>query len=128
MSDFATPGADAFLAGDPLPDPLYIQMHLGNPGTNGTANVAAETDRLAVSPWTAPGSGGAGFRAISNTALEELLNSSNTEDVTHVTYWDSPTGGVCWFVNALGSTMNVVAGNNVTADVGDLVIKIPVWT
>ncbi len=128
MADFATPGADAFLAGTPLPATLYLQLHIGNPGTNGTANVATETDRIAINPWTAPGAGAAGYRAMSNTAVEELLNAAADDDVTHVTYWSASSGGTCWFIDALAATIEVLTGNTVSIDIGAAVISVPVWT
>lgn len=128
MSDLATPGADAFLAGTALPATLHVQLHTGNPGTNGTANVAAETDRIAINPFGAPTTGGAGFRQISNTAIEELLNASTTENITHVSYWSAASAGTCWFVDALAGTLAVEAGNTVSIAPGASIIRVPVWT
>lgn len=126
MADFATPGADAFLNGTALPATLYIQGHIGDPGTNGTANVAAETDRIAVGPWTAAATGGAGYRQIDNTQVEEILNAASTETWTHVTYWSASSAGTCWFVDNVAD-LAVTAGNTVRVDIGDAIIKIAVW-
>lgn len=122
MSDFALPGANALLNGDPLPSTLYVQGHLGNPGSNGTANVAAETDRIAINSWTTSTTG-----SIANDQVEELLNASATESWTHVTYWDAPTGGVCWFVDDIAN-ISITAADTIQIDIGDAVITISVWT
>ncbi len=126
MADFATPGADAFLAGTALPSTLYVQAHTGDPGTNGTANVATETDRIVVNAWTAPAAAGAGYRGISNSQLEELLNAAATESVTHISLWSAASGGTCWFV-ANVADVSVTAGDTIAIDVGALTIKVPVW-
>lgn len=127
MADFATPGADAFLNGTALPTTLYVQGHTGDPGTNGTANVATETDRIAVSSWDAAGAGAAGYRKKSNSALAELLNAAATETWTHVTYWSAASGGTCWFVDDIAN-LSVAVGDTIRIVVGDATIAIPVWT
>ncbi len=123
MSDFATPGANAFLDGTALPATLYVQGHTGNPGTNGTANVAAETDRIAVSSWTAASGG-----VKSNSALAEILNAAAAETWTHVTYWSASSGGTCWFVDDLAADVPIEVGDTIQIDVGDATITVPVWT
>lgn len=127
MADFATPGADAFLNGTPLPGTLYMQGHTGDPGTNGTANVAAETDRIAVSGWTAAGAGAAGYRAKSNTAICDLLNAAATETWTHVTWWSASSGGTCWFVDDIANT-GITGGDTIRIVIGGATISVPVWT
>ena len=125
--DLSTPGADAILnsfgAGT-----LYVKLHLGDPGTNGTSNAAAETDRIPVNAWTAAGAAGAGYRGISNTEVEEILNAAATENVTHVSFWSASSGGTCHFVAALAGTLNVTAADTIQIPIGALVIKFPVWT
>lgn len=127
MSDLATPGADAFLNGTALPTTLYVQGHVGNPGTNGTANVAAETDRVPITGWGAAGSGGAGFRAKASSVLGEVLNAAANETWTHVTYWSASSGGTCWFVDNIADVTIAIA-ETIQIDVGAAVIALPVWT
>lgn len=122
MSDFATPGANAFLDGTALPATLYVQLHTGNPGTNGTANTATETDRIAIGSWSAASGG-----AKASTALAEILNAAATETVTHVTYWSAGIGGTCWFIDDLAADVPVELGDTVQIDIGDAVITVPVW-
>lgn len=126
MSDFATPGADAFLNGTALPATLYLQGHTGDPGTNGTANVAAETDRIALTTWAAAGAGAAGYRKKATTADASILNAAATETWTHVTYWSASSGGTCWFVDDI-TDAGIVATATIQVLAGDATIAVPVW-
>lgn len=126
MTKFATPGADAFLSGTPLPSTLYVQFHTGDPGTNGTSNIATETDRMQVDSWTAPASGGAGYRAIQNNTDEQILGVAGAETYTHITLWSASSGGTCWFI--CNSTDIIVdVGNTVQATAGSIIIRIVIW-
>lgn len=122
MSDFATPGANAFLNGTALPATLYVQGHLGNPGTNGTANVAAETDRIAVNPWTTATTG-----SIANTQVESILNAAASETWTHVSYWSASSAGTCWFIDDIAN-LGITIGDTIQIDIGAATIAIPVWS
>lgn len=125
---FGTPGADAFLGGTALPSTLYLQMHTGDPGTNGTSNVATETDRITLNSWTTPAAGDTGYRSIETDTLAELLNTAATENITYVTLWSASSGGTCWFVINLEATVALTAGQNVDVDAGAAVIQVPIWT
>lgn len=127
MADFATPGADAFLNGTALPATLYVQGHTGDPGTNGTANVAAETDRIVVAAWTAAGAGATGYRAKSNTAVCDILNAAANETWTHVTYWSAASGGTCWFIDDIAN-LTVAVADTIRLDIGASIISVPIWT
>ena len=63
---------------------VYVQLHLGDPGSAGTANPAANTTRQAATFGT-----GATGRAISNTAAVEWTSVPNTETYTWISLWDA---------------------------------------
>jgi hypothetical protein len=65
----------------------YLQLHTGDPGANGTANVSAETDRQ--SPTFAAPSGG----AITAPAVSWTAWDAGTEVITHVSLWDAAAAG-----------------------------------
>lgn len=69
----------------------HTQFHVGDPGANGTANVAANTTRVAGSWGAAATAAGATTKA--NNA--EMLWSSvpAAEDYTHFTQWSLGAGG-----------------------------------
>jgi hypothetical protein len=98
----------------------YVQLHTGAPGSAGTANVAGNATRKAVSM------GAAASGAITNdTAVTWSTGEVDTsEDYTHVSYWDASTSG-----NFLGSgtlTANpVTIGDTFTVAIGDLDVSFP---
>ena len=91
----------------------YLQLHVGDPGANGTSNTATETTRKSVS-FAAASSG-----AISSDADISWPTISGSQDATHWTLWDAVSAG-----NFLGSgtiTANAyTAGETFTIPAGDL--------
>lgn len=122
MSDFGTPGANAALDGTAIPSALYVKLHTGNPGTNGTSNAATETRRIAVSAWNAASSG-----TKTNSAICQLSGAAATESITHVSLWSASSGGTCWFVTALAAPLSVTAGQLIQIDAGALSITLTPW-
>jgi len=124
MAALSTYGADAVLDGTAIPATLYVKVHIGNPGAAGTSNAAAETTRKA---FTRNASGGDAHTE--NVALVEWLNAAADEDLTHLTAWDAVSGGNCWLVGAISNApINVLAGNTIQIDIGDLDITASVWS
>jgi hypothetical protein len=102
------------------PAACYIQLHVGDPGAAGTANVAAETDRV-QGTFGSAASGG----AISNTAALTWTAVAGAEDYTHYSAWSASTSGTFLFSGTV--TANAVAiGDNFTIPIGDLDLAIPV--
>lgn len=127
-SGLATYGANALLDGTALPQTLYLQPHIGNPGAAGTANVAAETNRKAVT-WGAA-SAGVGVSDIAS----EWLTVTATETWTHWTLRDAASGGNVWFVGEVldedlnVNPLSVNAGANVIVEAGAIVLAFTVWS
>lgn len=65
----------------------WLQLHTGDPGADGTANVATETTRKQVTLTTA--SGGTN----SNSAAISWASYPATETITHVSLWSASTAG-----------------------------------
>ncbi len=90
----------------------YVQLHVGDPGANGTANPATETTRKAISTGLSSGA------AISSDADISWSNIAGSQDATHWSAWDAATSG-----NFLGSgtiTANAyTAGDTFTIPAGD---------
>lgn len=123
--NFSTFGANAVLDGTAVPATLYVKLHIGNPGSAGTANAAAETARKAFTRIAAA----AGLTT--NAAIVEWLNAAADEDITHVSAWSTvgPAGGNCWFVGpATNGPVVVLAGNTIQIDIGELVMEAGIWT
>ena len=78
---------------------VYVKLHTGDPGENGTANAAVETTRQSVSFNAAVGG------SITSSATVSWNNVSTTETISWVSFWDNNTAGNC-----LGSAqLNVAA-------------------
>jgi hypothetical protein len=99
----------------------YVQLHDGDPGSAGTANVADETTRLEAS-WDTPAAGS----VATDTDLEwtDVTVSSGTQDYTHFTVWDAATSGNFGFSGTV--TANPVSdSDNFTIPAGDLTASLP---
>lgn len=90
--------ATAFTA----PSACYIELHIGDPGINGTTNPSVVTTRQAVT-WSAA-SGGA--LTLSNTPS---FTMTGTETISHVAVWDASSAGNFLFSSALTASKSVVA-------------------
>lgn len=121
MSSLALPGANALLNGTAIPATLYVQLHIGNPGSSGTSNVATETTRQSFTRTTST------LGTCENTALLQWLSYPAAETISHVSVWSASSGGTCWFI---GDPANLVAGigDIVQLAAGDLDLTCPVWS
>ena len=116
--DFTDHGAEQTLQwvlGQNAPVPpatLYVQLHIGDPGSTGIANPALNTERqpitfdTIVSPGI-PTDGSADSLSVGTVTWSDL---PNTEEYSHVSLWDHPTAGNSWYKTALVSPVTVVAG------------------
>ena len=88
-----------------MPTTLYVKLHTGDPGEDGTANAAANTSRQSAL-WAYAASG-----SIATSATISWTNVSNTETYSHWTLWDNSTAGNCIWTGALSTTASVTAGD-----------------
>lgn len=100
------------------PTNIYVKLHIGDPGEDGTANAAGETTRVEAT------FGAASAGVISNDAAVEWTDVSTTEEYTHGSVWDDPTAGNNLGSGAFGTSVSVTAGDNFTIPVGDLDISL----
>lgn len=97
------------------PTALWLQLHVGEPGANGTANVAAETTRKDVTSAFAPASGG----TVTTNVAVTWTGVAGTEDYTHWTMWSASSAGTFYISGAI--TANAVTiGDTFTIPAGDL--------
>lgn len=99
------------------PAALWLQLHTGAPGEDGTANVAAFTTRTNI---TAAFGTAASARAIANDAAITITGFSTTETITHYSVHDASTAGNCLFYGDLTTGRSVGTGVTLTIAVGDL--------
>jgi hypothetical protein len=87
------------------PTTVYLKLHTGDPGEDGTANAAAETSRQSVS-WDAAASG-----SIASDATVTWTNVSTTETYSHWSLWDASTSGNPLWSGELSASASVTAGD-----------------
>lgn len=98
-------------------DTPFIKLHVGDPGSAGTANPAVETTRKAVT-FGAPSGG-----VMSNSVAITWTSIAGSEDATHASIWNASTAGTFKFsgtVTANGYT----AGDTYQIPIGGLVLTI----
>lgn len=88
----------------------YVQLHTGDPGAAGTANVAVgSTTRVAVSHNAASG----GSITITGTN-PSWTNGGTSETITHVSIWDATTAGNCKYTVQLAASKAWGSGDTLT--------------
>jgi hypothetical protein len=123
MANLSEYGANQILDAVAMPATLYVQLHIGDPGPNGTDDVAVD-DRRRSFTRTAAAAG-----AAENAALLEWLAAPADEDLTHITAWDASTGGNVWWIGAItGAPVAAVTGQSTEIPVGELDLSLAVWT
>jgi hypothetical protein len=89
------------------PATLFVQLHTGDPGASGTANVSSTTTRQALT-FAAP-SGNA--LALSGTPSWTNWAGTNGEVVTHISVWSASSAGTFYFSAALTAAKTVNTGD-----------------
>ncbi len=84
---------------------VYLQLHTGDGGEDGTANAAGETTRQAVSFSAASGG------SMSSSSTVTWTNLSTAETLTHWSAWDASSAGNCLWTGALSGSATVAAGD-----------------
>lgn len=98
---------------------VYVKLHTGDPGEDGTANAATEADRTQATFGSASSGG-----TISNTAAITWTNVAASETYSHVSLWDASTAGNCLWVGALTASKAVNSGDTFEIAIGDLDVSL----
>lgn len=117
MAGLTTYGAEQLLAGTALPSPLWVRLHVGDPGTAGTANGAVEDTRQSVT--LEPGDDAA---TAVNDAAASWTDLPTNESASWFTLWDDETGGNPWFVGTVDPTLDLTLGGNAELAAGRLTV------
>ena len=83
---------------------VYAQLHVGDPGAAGTANLSAVTTRNQVT-WAAPSGGSMVLSALASYTM------TVSETITHVSLWTAATAGTFLQSGALTAGVPVVNGS-----------------
>ena len=98
---------------------VYVKLHVGDPGANGTSNAATETTRKAAS-FAAASSG-----SLASDADITWTNIAGSQDATHFTAWDNATTGNFLFSGTI--TANAyTAGDTFTIASGSLTVSLTI--
>lgn len=100
------------------PSAIYAKLHVGEPGSAGTANAATETTRKQITFGTVASGG-----AISNTVAASWTSVAGTEDYTHVSLWDAVSGGNYLMSGAI-TAAPVAAGDDFSLAIGEIDIAL----
>jgi len=92
---------------------VFIKLHVGDPGANGTANAATETTRKSAS-FSAASAG-----AITSDADISYTNISGSQDATHFTAHDNVSAGNFLFSGTITGN-SYTAGDTYTISSGNL--------
>lgn len=104
------------------PAAVYIQLHVGDPGAAGTANVATETTRPQASFGAA--STAAGTTTSATDADLDWTSVAGSEDYTYFTAWTAAAAGSFLFSGTVTANA-VTAGDDFTIGSGDLTVTHP---
>jgi hypothetical protein len=86
---------------------MFIQLHTGDPGASGTANVANASTRVAIN-FAAASSGSA---AITGTTQ---FTGTATETISHISAWGASTSGTFYWSAALTVSKSINSGDTLT--------------
>lgn len=98
---------------------VYVKLHVGDPGANGTANAATETTRKSCT--FAAASGG----SISSDADVSWTNIAGSQDATFFTAWDNVSAGNFLFSGTMTGNA-YTAGDTFTIPSGSLTASLTV--
>lgn len=85
----------------------FIQVHVGDPGSAGTANTSAVTSRQSATFSAAS----AGAIALSNSPAFAM---TATETITHISVWSASSAGTFYWSAALSASKSVVNTDTLT--------------
>ncbi len=112
-STFANNLLAILTSGTAFPSPpatVYMQLHTGQPGAAGTANISAGSATRVAAAFGTPSGGTA---SQSGTA-PSWTNGGTSETLAYVSLWSAATGGTFYWSFALTSSQSWVAGNTFT--------------
>ena len=98
---------------------VYVKLHVGDPGANGTGNPATETTRKAAS-FGASSSG-----TLTSDADITWTNIAGSQDATFFTAWDSATTGNFLFSGSITGNA-YTAGDTYVIPSGSLTVSLTI--
>jgi hypothetical protein len=109
---FSTAYKNAML--DQIPATVWVQLHIGAPGSAGTSNIATETGRRSV------GVAAAVNGARTNTSAGQWTGYPAAETLTHASAWTASSGGIFIGSATLAASRTPAIGDTIDLAVNDL--------
>lgn len=116
------------------PSNVFISVHTGDPGINGTSNDVTSTVRgtanrvqIATSAFSAIGNASGGGREITNLNVVQITsNAANvtTVTLTHFGVWDAITGGNFLVSGTLTASVGIQQGDTVQFNQNAMAIRV----
>jgi hypothetical protein len=103
------------------PAAYWLKMHVGDPGSAGTQNVAGNDTRKQVTWGTAAG----GIRSNSVALMWIAAEVDTAEDYTHWSGWTASTAGT-FLASGLVTAPALVVGNEFVVPIGSVVLSLTV--
>lgn len=97
---------------------VYVKLHLGDPGEDGTGNPAAHTTRAAATFAAASGN------TVTSDADVTWASMAAAETITHISLWDASTNGNCLWAGALTASKTVAIGDTLQILTGSLTVSL----
>ena len=98
---------------------VYIKLHIGDPGANGTSNAATETTRQSAS------FGAASAGTLTSDADITWTNISGSQDATFFTAWDNASAGNFLFSGSITGNA-YTAGDTYVIPSGSLTVSLTI--
>lgn len=97
---------------------VYIKLHTGDPGEDGTGNAAGETTRKVVTFAAASGN------SMASNADAAWTSVSTAETYSYISLWDNLTAGNCLWTGQMTTPKTVGVGDNFTIPSGSLTVSL----
>ena len=97
---------------------LFVQLHTGDPGASGTANVSSNTTR----PALAFGAASAGSQTAGTLPSWASWAATSPETITHISVWGASSAGTFHYSAALTVSKTVTTGD--TLNLTSLVVSL----
>ncbi len=97
----------------------FVQLHTGDPGASGTANVSSVTTRPSLT-WNAPSA-----NAITNSTSPQWTSwaGTNGEVVTDISIWSASSAGTFYLSIQLTASKTVNTGDTVTLSTASVTLS-----
>lgn len=91
---------------DTMPSTVYVQLHVGDPGSSGSANQSSESTRVAATLLAAADAS----RMMADAIVWPVWQYGITETITHLSFWNDISAGALQFSSELTADQEMSDG------------------